>query len=105
MLWREYFHNLLINRQITLHLAIWIDLEKSAGEYGIHECELPTLQDADSYPQIFRKNTMDVDGMNVRMSGMFGNATYVRVNGEWTETEYHPRDNTGVPAQYLSWAN
>jgi hypothetical protein len=47
---------------------------------------------------------MDTDGVKVRMSGMFGNVTYKRVDDEWIEMEYNARDNTGVPASLLSWA-
>jgi len=102
MLWRDYFRGLLLGRRIMLHLAIWVeDLE------GLSKCELPDLNDVDDYPEIFKAVNMDRDGVKVRMSGMFGNATYERVLGIWTEIEYNARDNRlteRINPQALSWA-
>ena len=99
MLWREYFRTLLLNRRIMLHLGIWVETID-----GDSKCELPNLKNADDYPAIFMALNMDQDGNEVRMSGMFGNATYNRVDGNWVEIEYNERDNTGMPAYTLSWA-
>lgn len=97
MFWRDYFRKLLLSRRIMLHLAIWVETADDM------KCEMPDLKSADDYPYIFENIDMDKDSVNVRMSGMFGNATYKRVDGEWTEIEYNARDNTGVPASLLSW--
>lgn len=98
-MWRDYFRGLLLSRRIMLHLAIWVETHNTI------KCELPNLKDADDYPAVFESVDMDVDGVKVRMSGMFGDTIYERVSGTWTEIEYNARDNTGVPASLLSWAN
>jgi len=98
MLWRDYFHGLLRSRRIMLHLAIWVETANDM------KCEMPDLKNLDDYPYIFESIDMDKDGVKVRMSGMFGNASYKRIDGVWTEVEYNARDNTGVSASLLSWA-
>ena len=98
MLWRDYFRGLLLSRRIMLHLAIWVETADDM------KCESPDLKSADDYPYVFESVDMDTDGVKVRMSGMFGNVTYKRVDDEWIEVEYNARDNTGVPASLLSWA-
>lgn len=97
--WREYFRNLLLNRRIMLHLAIWV-----YNDEGLLSCEMPNLKGTNDYPEIFTKRDIDTDGITVRMSGMFGNATYMRTNGLWTEVEYNKRDNTLSAPHTLSWA-
>lgn len=98
-MWRDYFRNLLLSRRIMLHLAIWVETA------GTMKCEMPDLKCADDYPAVFESVDMDVDGVKVRLSGMFGNAKYERVSGTWTEIEYNPRNNIGMPASVLTWAN
>ena len=98
MLWRDYFRGLLLSRRIMLHLAIWVETADDM------KCELPDLKSADDYPYVFESIDMDKDGVKVRMSGMFGDATYKRVDGTWTEMEYNARNNMGMPASLLSWA-
>lgn len=95
--WREYFRNLLLNRRIMLHLAIWV-----YNNDDISLCEMPNLKDINDYPAIFQD--VDKDGIYIHMSGMFGNATYACVNGLWTEIEYNMRDNTLSAPHTLSWA-
>lgn len=101
--WKEYFKSLLINRRIMLHLAIWVETVD-----GDTKCELPDLKDADDYPRIFKSVNIDQDGNNIRMSGMFGIATYQRIDGQWTEIIYDKRDNSLIEQMsphMLSWAN
>ena len=101
--WKEYFKSLLLNRKIMLHLAIWVETVD-----GHSKCELPDLKDANDYPIIFKSVNIDQDGNKIRMSGMFGNAIYQRINGEWTEIEYNERNNSlieKINPEILSWAN
>ena len=100
---KEYFISLLINRKIMLHLAIWVETVD-----GDSKCELPDLKDSNDYPIIFKSVNIDQDGNKIRMSGMFGNAIYQRINGEWIEIEYNKRDNSlieKINPEILSWAN
>ena len=103
MRWRDYFKELLVGRRIMLHLAIWVE-----DQDGLSKCEMPDLNTANDYPEIFQAVDMDRDGVKVRLSGMFGNATYERINGIWKELEYHKRDNRLtelINPGALSWAN
>jgi len=81
-----------------LHLAIWVETANDM------KCEMPDMKDINDYPKIFDMLDMDKDDVKIRMSGMFGNATYKRAGEEWIEVEYNARNNVGMPARMLSWA-
>ena len=49
------------------------------------------------YPDIFTRVPLDVEGAEIRMSGMFGEITCQFLDGRWLTTSYAPRCTDSDP--------
>lgn len=43
------------------------------------------------YPDVFTRFPIDIDGAEIRMSGLFGDITCQFLDGKWSTKEYHTR--------------
>jgi hypothetical protein len=72
------------------------------------EAELENFLNTNSEAQALLKDNKNLVKFTRKMSGMFGNTIYQRINGEWTEIEYNERNNSlieKINPEILSWAN
>lgn len=56
--------------------------------------EFITFKSWMDYPTVFTRVPIDIEGAEIRMSGMFGEITCQFLNGMWTTTSYAPRSYT-----------
>jgi hypothetical protein len=86
-----HLRQLLTSGVVHGRCAVFLDnIPKAEGHCG----EFVTFKSWMDYPKVFTRVPIDIEGAEIRMSGMFGEITCVFLNGKWATHSHHPRTPT-----------
>jgi hypothetical protein len=85
---QTYLHHLLELGVIVGRCAVFFkNIPTTDGFCG----DIITFGDPSYYPDVFTRVPIDIEGAEIRMSGMFGQMTCVFEKGTWSTLSYHTR--------------